>query len=725
MTWELIALGLFIAASGGVLVPAAALMLHREYNRRIVRMPAATEFENIEGKLTEARRDLQDAQVKIADFEQGIRAKTDEVNVLEVRRALAVAEADEAAARKLQIDDDLRQLEPKRIQLEEIERQLASKQEQLADAIHRKGEAETKIEQYLRFRERLKNELQELEEKANQAKAIAEQLPALQAELQVGQSRLEAKTQEIERAITALADRQLELAQAAARHESLKDEVRGLEQHRKDLEAEIQELTERVNQAQSIASQLPGLEAELQTLQLRLDSMKQESERTVASLADIQQDLARVKGQRDSVHDALRGLEMRRGELERLIANLDAQVQQAAKDRGDAERNALADLTRLPPCLSVAGLTNSRVAVSEEQALGEQKQYLEKLGLKFHDRTLYAFHTCLKVNDLSPLTVLAGISGTGKSELPRRYAEGMGMHFLQMAVQPRWDSPQDLFGFYNYLEHRYIATDLARALAHLDQHNHPELAGPWQDRILLVLLDEMNLARVEYYFSEFLSRLEVRKSVVAEDSSKRLAAEVQLDIGGREKPFNLYVDRNVLFVGTMNEDESTQTLSDKVIDRANVLRFGRPLKLAETQPGQAIQVERDYLSRQTCNNWLRSVDDLHAQDRERLRDWIGDLNKAMEGLERPFGHRVNQAVLLYCANYPDQGPQRLSNAFVDQLEQRILPKLRGIDTAEFSDSLGQLQTLIENKVGDDLLAKAIEDWRKKPLFNPQGLIRQD
>jgi hypothetical protein len=120
---------------------------------------------------------------------------------------------------------------------------------------------------------------------------------------------------------------------------------------------------------------------------------------------------------------------------------------------------------------------------------------------------------------------------------------------------------------------------------------------------------------------------------------------------------------------------------------------------------------------------MHSVDDLHTQDRARLRDWIDDLNMAMEGLERPFGHRVNQAILLYCANYPDQGPQRLSNAFVDQLEQRILPKLRGIDTAEFSDSLGQLQTLIANKVGDDLLAKAIEDWRKKPLFNPQGLIR--
>jgi hypothetical protein len=57
---------------------------------------------------------------------------------------------------------------------------------------------------------------------------------------------------------------------------------------------------------------------------------------------------------------------------------------------------------------------------------------------------------------------LAGVSGTGKSLLPRRYAEAMG--FLQIAVEPRWDSPQDLLGFYNYIEKNYRATDLARII---------------------------------------------------------------------------------------------------------------------------------------------------------------------------------------------------------------------------------------------------------------------
>ena len=210
-----------------------------------------------------------------------------------------------------------------------------------------------------------------------------------------------------------------------------------------------------------------------------------------------------------------------------------------------------------------------------------------------------AFHTSLKVADMSPLVVLAGISGTGKSELPRRYAEGMGMHFLSLPVQPRWDSPQDMFGFYNYLEKRYRATELARALVQMDRYfddehrgwNYPE---DWadhnlRDRMLLVLLDEMNLARVEYYFSEFLSRLETRRGINAADVLERRKAEISLEVGlqslsrddgqiniNRQPTLPLFVDTNVMFVGTMNEDESTQTLSDKVVDRANVLRFGRP-----------------------------------------------------------------------------------------------------------------------------------------------------
>lgn len=83
----------------------------------------------------------------------------------------------------------------------------------------------------------------------------------------------------------------------------------------------------------------------------------------------------------------------------------------------------------------------------------------------------------------------------------------MGIGFLQVPVQPRWDSPQDLMGFYNYIEGKFRPTDMARALWALDELNNDDAE---QDRMMMILLDEMNLARVEYYFSDFLSRLESR-----------------------------------------------------------------------------------------------------------------------------------------------------------------------------------------------------------------------
>jgi hypothetical protein len=236
----------------------------------------------------------------------------------------------------------------------------------------------------------------------------------------------------------------------------------------------------------------------------------------------------------------------------------------------------------------------------------------------------------------------------------------------------------------------------------------------------------MNLARVEYYFSEFLSRLEVRKSVDPDKPASRRDAEVQLDIGGRKKAFNLYVGRNVLFVGTMNEDESTQTLSDKVIDRANVLRFGRPKRLADKQPGIDTNRSNLYLSERAWKTWIKNLNDSDVLDKQRLnemRGWITELNEALTGLERPFAHRINQAIQLYCINYPGDPRTNLRDAFADQLEQRIMPKLRGIDTAEFQESLGQLQALID-RIGDKELADAMHAGRQRPLFGWQGLNRE-
>ena len=99
----------------------------------------------------------------------------------------------------------------------------------------------------------------------------------------------------------------------------------------------------------------------------------------------------------------------------------------------------------------------------------------ESSGMRFPKRLVHAFHTSLKAAELSPLTVLAGVSGTGKSELPRLYSRFGGLGFLSLAVQPNWDSPQSLFGFFNSVDNRFNATTVLRAMV---QAQHERDHGP-------------------------------------------------------------------------------------------------------------------------------------------------------------------------------------------------------------------------------------------------------
>ena len=225
--------------------------------------------------------------------------------------------------------------------------------------------------------------------------------------------------------------------------------------------------------------------------------------------------------------------------------------------------------------------------MTEKEFLDGIFNRISKAGYKFDKRLLAAFHTSLKINDIACLTVNAGISGTGKSQLPRLYAEGAGIHFLMVSVKPGWDSPQDLFGYYNYVERSFKPTELSQALVQFDKW---ENKGNLKEEMLMVLLDEMNLARVEYYFSDILSKLEMRNNIDKNNEGERELVNIKFDIGRlgeKESNPKIFIDRNVLFVGTMNEDESTHSLSDKLIDRANVIRFGAPKKLEINMPNPA------------------------------------------------------------------------------------------------------------------------------------------
>lgn len=220
-------------------------------------------------------------------------------------------------------------------------------------------------------------------------------------------------------------------------------------------------------------------------------------------------------------------------------------------------------------------------------------------------------------------------------------------------------------------------------------------------RMVLVLLDEMNLARVEYYFSDFLSKLETRRNK---------PTYLDIEVGSiklAENERRVIIPEEFLFVGTMNEDETTQSLSDKVLDRANVLTFGRPTKLklrGDRKNNPPIPTE--YLPWYDFKGWIHEPIGVHS---DTVKDYVDRANTIMEALGRPFAHRVYQGIAKYVANYPNTNNDEsiINQAIADQFGQKLLPKLRGImvEDSNVKPHLDSLKSLI-NELQDEPLNRA-------------------
>lgn len=604
-------------------------------------------------------------------------------------------------------------IDERRQSLADIDKQIADRQITLTE----RDMAKAEIEAQQQLLARLRQEIDGLDA----GRAEVEQLNAEINEAVVQRAEATRALDEKQTELAAVADRAEAAERRAIRREG---EIDALEAREKALRAATEAAQVDLEQAQARRAEADGLARRVEELQAEAVALDATIAARKAALAQVEHAIARIaddaaKGetlreevaaltrQRTTARESLDDLAARGRKAEARLAQIEAEI---AKGAAPADgRDVLAELRKPPACLRSNEQVGFSTLSDEAQALEQVQERLRALGLTFEDRVLKAFHTSLKISDASPLAVLAGISGTGKSQLPRRYAEAMGINFLQVAVQPRWDSPQDLLGFYNYIEGGYRPTELSQAMLHLDMFNAPEQAGPYDGQMLLVLLDEMNLARVEYYFSEFLSRLEARPRAEAEgDPEQRRAAEIVIDAPmADQKLQRIYPGHNILFVGTMNEDESTQALSEKVLDRANVLHFSRPHRFATAAETTAPASSAHRLRHDAWRAWIRGSETLTSNHEGRTREIIGRLATVMAGCGRPFGHRLNRAMTLYVANHPDTAQDGPDAALVDQIETRILPRLRGVDLEASREPLLILRGLTQD-LRDMPLAEAIE-----------------
>lgn len=603
----------------------------------------------------------------------------------------------------------------KRLTIADIDKEL----EERRKAIQNLAGIQADVDEYTRRRDELLAEWNSLEERRNEIRKVRAEMEEAIGQKQVIDGELAAARDEL----AGIADQVQKGQKLLARAEELKSE-------HDQLMAKVAELQDMLQLLEQSKSNVADLEAKSMTLAARNAQLEglissqneQLSELTArlaaerAAVAAASTELVRLGADVAAAEESIRAAEaeiasfQERGtELQAKIAALEtivSQKQGEAGGHGGTAKDPLRELRTLPPVLVNLNKWPAAPARDEATALHRVSKRLEQSGLDYHNRVVRAFHTAMKVNETTQMAVLAGISGTGKSQLPRVYAAGMGIGFLQVPVQPRWDSPQDLMGFYNYIEGRYRPTDMARALWQLDALNNTETE--FKDRMMLILLDEMNLARVEYYFSDFLSRLESRPAAEQViDRNLRKDAEIELEIPaaeGRDPP-RIFPGYNLLFAGTMNEDESTQSLSDKVVDRANVLRFAAPRRIVSGTTSGAPE-PAEALSRAAWVKWLKPVASVESDPF--VSGALDKVVNLMKEFKRPIGHRVGRAILAYAANYPQAaGAERLRDALADQVEMRLLPKLRGVDVADGRAAFSDLQTFVERELHDQALANGI------------------
>lgn len=598
----------------------------------------------------------------------------------------------------------------KRATLADIEHDLQKRREALAVV----SDIQSEVDALIRKRDDVLDEWNQMEGRRNEVLALRRDLEDAQIEKLRFDAELasaKAEHEEIrerltraERLLDQADDMQEQHAELTRKVETLRPELQRLE----EAQERVDQLEARARELEKDASRLEGIVASRQSAVAEAEETLRSGHSAVAvtreELTKVEAELATSAVEKRGIeadiarlHDARAALEARNAFLERKTS--------AAGGGNAATEDPLRELKVVPQVVSVLRDWKESDVIDENDALHRVELHFQATGLTYPERTLRAFHTAMKVNESTQMAVLAGISGTGKSQLPRQYAAGMGIGFLQVPVQPRWDSPQDLMGFYNYVEGRFRPTDMARALWAMDELNNSEDA--LNDRMLMILLDEMNLARVEYYFSDFLSRLESRPAASeVSERAQRKDAEIELEIPTPDGQIpRIFPGYNLLFAGTMNEDESTQSLSDKVVDRANVIRFAAPRQIVRgASVGQRPATEA--LKRSVWAGWSKPRRD--RQEREAAQTKIAEMIDLMRELGRPFGHRLGRAMLAYVDRYPaTEGVANIVNhALADQVEMRLLPKLRGIEVEAKSQEIEQLQRFVSN-LGDDQLSDAI------------------
>ena len=294
---------------------------------------------------------------------------------------------------------------------------------------------------------------------------------------------------------------------------------------------------------------------------------------------------------------------------------------------------------------------------------------------------------------VSHILILQGMSGTGKTSLAHAFGSFIDNSSTVIPVQPMWKERTDLVGYYNEFTKRFNETLLLEKMYEAN----------YSKDIYVTVLDEMNIARVEYYFAEFLSLLELPnpdERYLDVVSDKWTTDPKELKDGRIKLPVNMW------FVGTANNDDSTFAISDKVYDRAMILnldskseRFAAPLtgkvRISAEQFGELVaNAQKEYEISRRNRNRLELLD-----------------KYLIEHFHITFGNRIMKQIMTYIPVYIACGGDEL-DALDDILSKKVMRKLETQNPIYLRNSAEGLISYIDELFGADKMTLCKEHIRR-------------
>ncbi|MCQ2797183.1 MAG: hypothetical protein MJ241_01820 [Bacilli bacterium] len=329
-------------------------------------------------------------------------------------------------------------------------------------------------------------------------------------------------------------------------------------------------------------------------------------------------------------------------------------------------------------------------SVDLKELCSQFRAYLAKTeGLYFSERTIRTFIAGLAA---SRLLILEGLSGTGKSSIARYFSEFISEDPFFEAVQATWRDKTSILGYYNDFSRTYNETEFLKRLY---------LASYKKNHINVMVLDEVNISRVEYYFADFLSVLEYPKD---HWKLKIMQLPYDFDAPNHLEDGVLEIPENTWFIGTANKDDSTFTITDKVYDRAIVISFD-DRNIPFDVNGEVKKVSLSHEKLQSLYNAALEDDSLKLtfEDKE---NFAKITNYIYDTFDLTFGNRIMRQIETLVPVFQACGGSK-KEALDVMLAHKVLTKLQGRYEDFVKQGLIELKKLIQKVYGEDSFEESI------------------